>query len=280
MIPGRWKASLIALVVSAAVACSADITTGTAVPPQPTPTVLLKEINVGNLPSPFYQFSYDAAGRVVTASFAGLRFYEVSYDGNRIAQLANNGPGNHDRVVYLYDEAGRVASVGYVDSSGVTIGHVFFTYDRQQLASLVRDTRAAVGFVVDKEMSFTYDDNGNLLELDQHRPAISDGQEEVTQIFRFEDYDNRINADAFTLIHNDFFDHLVLLPGVQLQKGNARHLTIATRADDGPFLTLDVIYTYAYDGVGRPVAKSGDVTILNGPNAGERSQISSFFSYY
>ena len=280
MIAGPWKASLIVLLVSAAVACSADITTGTAVPPQPPPTVLLKAINVGNLPSPFYQFSYDAAGRVVSASFAGLRFYEVSYDGNRIAQLANNVPGNHDRVIYLYDGAGRVTSVRYVDSSGVTIGHVFFTYDRQQLASLVRDTRVAAGFVVDKEMSFDYDDNGNLRELDEHRPAISAGQQEVTQIFRFDDFDNRINVDAFTLIHDDFFDHLVLLPGAQLQKQNARHLTIATRADDGSFINLDVIYTYAYDGAGRPVAKYGDVTVLNGPNAGERSQINSFFSYY
>lgn len=280
MIDGSWKAPLIALVVSAAVACSADITTGTAVPPQPTPTVLLKEITVGNLPLAFYEFSYDAAGRVVTASFAGFRFYQVSYDGNRITQLANNVPGNHDRVIYLYDDAGRVASVRYVDSSGVTIGHVFFTYYRQQLASLVRDKGVAGGFVVDKEMLFIYDDNGNLLELDQHRPAISGGQQEVTQSFRFDDYDNRINTDGFTLIHNDFFDHLVLLPGVQLQKGNARHLTIATRADDGSFITLEVIYTYAYDGAGRPVAKFGDVTVLNGPNAGQRTQMSSFFSYY
>lgn len=280
MSAGLRKASLIALVVSAAVACSADLTTGTAVPPQPTPTVLLKEIDVGNLPSPFYQFSYDAAGRVISASFAGLRFYEVSYDGNRIAQVANYVPGNHDRVIYFYDGAGRVGSVRYVDSSGVTIGHVLFTYDRQQLASLVRDTRVAGGFVVDKEMFFAYDDNGNLAELDEHRPAISLGQQDVTQIFRFDDYDNRINVDGFTLIHDDFFDHLVLLPGVQLQRGNARHLRIATRVDDGPFLTVDVIYTYVYDGAGRPVAKSGDVLLLNGPNAGERTQISSFFSYY
>ena len=71
------------------------------------------------------------------------------------------------------------------------------------------------------------------------------------------------------------FYHLVLLPGVQLQKSNARR---QIRIGDGINFTVD--FSYVYDDRNRPLTKAGDVTILNGPNSGQRVQISSVFSYY
>jgi hypothetical protein len=90
----------------------------------------------------------------------------------------------------------------------------------------------------------------------------------------FERYDTGINVDGFSLIHNEFFDHLVLLPGVRLQVGNPAGVT---RSGDG--LNYHVEYIYEYDRDGRPLGKRGDVILLNGADAGRRFQTTATFKY-
>ena len=124
-------------------------------------------------------------------------------------------------------------------------------------------------------MSLSYYPNGNLLEITEYRPAIDGLQTEATTVDRFEQYDDKINVDGFSLIHDDFFDHLVLLPGVQLQTGNPAK---QTRTGDGTNFT--VTYSYLYDDKNRPLTKTGDLTLLNGADAGRRIQTSTVFSYY
>lgn len=81
--------------------------------------------------------------------------------------------------------------------------------------------------------------------------------------------------DAFGLIHDDFFDHLVLLPAVQLQKGNPAHVT---HAGDAHNYTVD--YNYTYDSRNRPLTRRGDLAFLIGPDAGQHFQLFATFSYY
>jgi hypothetical protein len=255
--------------------CGAD--SGATAPPPPPPPVLLKDVVIPHLPSPYYHFAYDAMGRVAAASFASdLRAYDVTYTGDRIREMRNNVVANGDRLVYVYDDAGRVGAIRYVDSNGVTFTLLIFSYDGPRLTGLERDRRVEGGFIIDKTMSFSYYPDGNLLELTEHRPAIDGRQDETTTVDRFERYDDKINVDGFSLIHDDFFDHLVLLPGVQLQKGNPGRLT-HTGNDQ---VNHQVDYTYTYDDRNRPLAKSGDLVFLNGPNAGQRFQTRSEFSYY
>ena len=83
--------------------------------PEPeTPTVLLKDIVIPNLPSPYYHFEYDAAGRASFVSFASeLTRYNVIYSGARITEMKNNILVNKDRLQYTYDNVGRVSNVTY-----------------------------------------------------------------------------------------------------------------------------------------------------------------------
>jgi hypothetical protein len=230
---------------------------------------------IPNLPSPYYHFEYDAQGVVSSVSFASaLTTYAVSYDAGRISELANNALGNHDRLVYVYD-AGRVAAIRETDANGVVFIALFFTYAGDKLIKLERDRRVTGGFIIDKTMSFSYYPDGNLLELTEHRPAIDGLQTETTVTDKFEQYDNGINVDAFSLIHNDFFDHLVLLPAVQLQKSNPRRVT---RTGDADNYTID--YNYFYDGVNRPREAIGDLAFTTGTKAGQHFQVASVFSYY
>jgi len=264
------------ILVAAALACNGESGTTAPTPPPPTPPVLLKEIVIPNLPSPFYHFDYDTEGRVSAASYASELFiYDVVYEGSRISEMRNNILVNHDRLQYVYDDAGRVSAVRYVDSNGAVFTVVFLSYEGRKLTGLERDRRVEGGFIIDKTMSFSYYPDGNLMDITEHRPTIEGFQPEATTVDHFEQYDDGINVDGFDLIHDDFFDHLVLLPGVQLQKGNPAR---ETRTGDG--INFSIAYSYDYDGKNRPVAKHGVVTLTNGTDAGKVIPISSTFSYY
>ena len=264
--------AIMMVAVAALSSCGSD--TSMTGPPPPT-SVLLKDIVVPNLPSPYYHFEYDAQGKASLVSFAsGSRTYEVSYAAGRISELRNNASSNHDRLVYVYDDAGRVAAIRETDESGVVFIALFFSYTGDRLTNLERDRRVTGGFIIDKTMQFSYDANGNLLELTEHRPAIDGVQTETTVTDRFEQYDGGINVDGFALIHDDFFDHLVLLPTV-LQKSNPRRVT---RTGDADNYTID--YTYTYDSRNRPLTASGDLGFTTGSKAGQHFQVGSVFSYY
>jgi hypothetical protein len=275
----RWTQGLAAAVLATVVACGGDsaVTDPGSAPPPPA-KVLLKDVQVDRLPSPYYHFDYDAAGTITGVSFAsGLTSYGVSYLGSRIKELQNNSLGNRDRLVYAYDSDGRVVGVRYVNSSGATFTIVIFTYDGDKLTEVERSRAVPGGFIIDKTMTLSYWPDGNLRELAEHRPAIDGVQGESNGVVAFEQYDTGLNVDGFGLIHDDFFDHFVLLPGVQLQKNNPGR---ETRTGDG--LTYVVDYTYAYDGAGRPVTKTGDLLITggSGEDVGRRIQIGSSFTYY
>src|SRR6266516_4071212 len=253
--------------------CSGDVRITA---PPPPATVLLKDIVIPSLPSPYYHFEYDARAQVSTVSLAsGFTMYDVIYAGERISEMRNNIIVNHDRLVYVYDDAGRVAAIRETDENGVVFTALFFRYAGEKLIELERDRRVIGGFIIDKTMSFSYYPDGNLFELTERRPAIDGVQNETTVRDRFEQYDNGINVDAFGLIHDDFFDHFVLLPAVQLQKANPRRVTRTGDADN-----YAVDYTYSYDAQKRPLTTSGDLIFVTGPSAGRHFQLLSLFSYY
>jgi len=266
------------LVLLGLAACSgyeAPTDPGVTTPP-PAP-VLLKEVLIDRLPSPFYHFDYDPTGRISGLSYAsGLDNYLVRYLGERIRQIDNTGPSSLARIAYAYDPDGHVGGVRYVDAAGMNIGFVIFTYENGQLTGVERSRRLGEVMVIDKTTTLAYYPDGNLETITEHRPAVAGFQNEVTNVIRYEQYDGGTNVDGFSLIHDDFFDHLVLLPGVVLQKNNPR---LETRTGDG--LTYTVSYTYDYGPDGKhPLAKRGDLLITGGGTVGQRIQIGSTFTYY
>lgn len=267
-------------IVAAGLGCSGESGSAGPTPPQPplppATKVLLKDIEVPSLPSPYYHFEYDTAGRVSAASFAsGFTMYSVSYDGGRISALTNNTAGNGDKLTYTYDDAGRVALVKYTKPGGAISTVVELSYDGQRLTGIRRSRQESAGYIVDKTMSFTYYTDGNVFEVTEHHPGLDGFGDASTVVDRYEQYDDQINVDAFSLLHTEFFDHLVLLPGVQLQKGNPARVI---HTGDG--INYDVTYTYVYDQSHRPLSKTGALTYTNGADAGKQFQTLSVFSYY
>jgi hypothetical protein len=243
--------------------------------PLPVQAVLLKDIEIPHLPSPYYHFEYDLEGKVSFVSFASdFARYNIIYNGGRISEMRNNILVNKDTLRYTYDNAGRVDAVKYINGAGTVYTVLFLTYDGQKLIEIERDRKSGTGFIIDKILTMSYHPDGNLKELTYHYLPFN-GQPEQIYSDRFEQYDNKINVDAFGLVHNEFFDHLVLLPGVQLQKNNPGK---ETRTGDANNYSVDYIYTYNDRGL--PLTKTGNFIYLTGADAGQRFQTNSLFSYY
>lgn len=246
-------------------------------PPPPSPSfndVHLTDMEVSFLPSPYYRFEYDSSGKVTFASFASdLRTYEFQYVGNRITAMVSTHFAR-EQLSYFYDEeTGKVTNVTYTDPLGVVYVRIRLTYVGDRLVTLERERRVGQDFLSDKVLSFAYDARGNLAELTDERLAFP-GQTEATFVDVFEQYDDGINVDGFSLIHNEFFDHLVLLPGVRLQVGNPAGVT---RSGSGDNYHID--YTYTYDSSKRPITKHGEGTLFRGTGAAERFETNARFSY-
>lgn len=261
-------------------ACRKDHTPPPAVPSTPPPArkVLLKDIVIPNLPSPYYHFEYNTdslAGKVDFAS--GYSMYDVIYKGTAIAEMRNNIIVNHDTLRYLYDNAGKVFMIIFINQSNVVYRHVSFMYDGNLVKKIDFDHKEGnVGFLIDRNLTFTYYADGNVRMITDHQPA-HEGSPETTGIRQFEQYDNGVNVDDFSLIHQTYQDHLFLFQGFRLQKNNPRKEIFSA----GPgYLAYTEDYTYTYNSDGTPAVKSGSLLFTAGSDSGKRFQTTTNYTYY
>lgn len=249
-------------------------------PPAATPAkkVLLKDIVIPHLPSPYYHFEYNSDSLPSKVDFAsGFSTYDVLYKGNAIAEMRNNIIVNHDTLRYLYDNAGKVFMILFIDQSNVAYRHVNFTYSGNQVAKIAWDHKVGdVGFLIDRNVSFIYYADGNVKTITDQRPAHEGSPETiVTQLF--EQYDNKVNVDDFSLVHDTYHDHLFLLQGFRLQKNNPGKETLSAGPGN---LAYTETYTYTYNSDGTPAVKTGDLLFTAGSDAGKKFQTSTTYTYY
>ena len=244
----RYKCLLISVIALVFFSCKKEKTTmipevpGQEVPPVISP-VLLKDITIPHLPSPYYHFEYNLDGKPGFLSYAsGLSMYNFLYNGNRLLEMKNNILVNKDRLQYSYDNDGRISTVLYADSTGAVYKRIFFTYEAQKLIKMEREGKSGPGFIIEKIVTFTYYADGNLKELTERRPFLIPGQSSANFVEQFENYDDAINVENFSLLHNEFFDHVLFLPGVQFQKNNPLNFT-----HTGDDVNYQVDYRYVYN---------------------------------
>ena len=149
------------------------------------------------------------------------------------------------------------------------------TYVGEKLASLERQRLLSGTFVVNKTMAVFLLPRRQPGEAHRALPGDRGLQPEATTFDRFEQYDGKINVDGFGLLHDEFFDHLVLLPGVQLQKGTrrgspTRETATTTRSTTSTATTAWTVLS--------PLRET--FVYLTGPDAGKHFQTRSVFTYY
>lgn len=246
-------------------------------PPPPTVTTKLKlrDINVRYLPSPYYHFEYNDTGSITRADFSnGTRMYDVKYAGRDIMTLENADPNNRVSLEYVYIN-GDLVGVKINDRNGVTIRHCILSFSAShQLQQVDWDVRENdVGFALEQTITFSYYADGNLMDMVTHDYPMG-SIPEATYTDRFENYDDHVNVDGFSLLHKSPHE-LILLPGIKLQLNNPRR-----NIHTGDGINYETEYTYTYDTKGRPVIKTGDLKFTNGTNSGEHFESQSTFSYY
>ncbi len=254
--------------------------------PQPviaadTAILKLKDLTEKDLPSPYYHFDYNDSGYVTKASFAsGLSFYDLTYSNKKLTEMDMNKDipfdTRKDKLKYQYDDKGNLTGISVFDKDGVLYRKCLLTFSAsRQLQQLRWDVKVNSGFSTELTIAFTYYTDGNL-EMISYSSSPIDSQPLAFYEDKFEDYDNKPNADGFSLIHaNPYYLDFVLLPSVHLQLHNSRRVT---RTGDGANYIIN--YTYTYDAKGRPIEKKGDFVYTNGTSAGTHTDLLTTFSYY
>ena len=262
------------------ISCRKDHPNNPHVPPpaEPVRKILLKDITIPHIPSPYYHFEYNKDSTVSKADFAsGFTIYDVIYSGNKIAEMRNNIFVNHDTLRYLYDNAGKVAMIKFISQENVVYRHVTFAYNGNQVKQIEWDHKEGdAGFLIDRTLTFTYHPDGNVKTITEHRPAHP-GSPELTSVRQFEQYDNKINVEDFSIIHDGIHDHLFLLQGFRLQKNNPGKETFSAGAGLTAY-TID--YTYTYNSDNTPSSKTGSLLYTDGSDAGKRFQTNAAYTYY
>lgn len=256
--------------------CKKEPTPGPFQPPViPVKHALLKDITIPNLPSPYYHFEYSADSLFTKAEFSsGFTSYNVLYSAKRINEMRNNSFVNHDTLRYVYDNAGKLALIKFINGANVVYRHVSFLYDNNHLKEIEWDHKEGdVGFLIDRTLTFTYYPDGNVKTITEYRPAFANVPEHRS-VKTFEQYDDKVNVDDFTLIHDGIHDHLFL--GVRLQNGNPKKERLTVNGVD--LYTIDYVYTYNNDNT--PSTKKGDLLFLSGQQSGQRFQTNAVYSYY
>jgi hypothetical protein len=274
----RYKFILTALSFVLLLSCKKEHRPDPVSPPViPAKRVLLKDITIPNLPSPYYHFEYNSDSLITKVDFAsGFSTYDVLYNGNKISEMRNNILVNHDTLRYVYDNAGKLVMIKFINAANVVYRPVFFSYNGDQIKEIEWNRKEGdVGFLIDRTLSFTFYADGNVKTITEHRPAMT-GVAEYTSVQTFEQYDDKINVDDFSLIHDGFHDHLFLLQGFRLQKNNPGKEMLSVNGID----LYTINYTYSYNSDNTPSHKAGDFLYLSGQYAGQRFQTNSFYSYY
>jgi hypothetical protein len=244
-------------------------------PPPPPPsfddraTVFLKDVVESGLPSPYFHFSYNDSGYVTNISFAdGFFDYDVNYNNRRVAFMLNKK--NNARLDYFYTN-GRVSSIDQV-LNGEKLWSYKMTYAQNRLAQ-VRWLRFPIAgdSVVERKIELFYGTDGNLSEYKDYRPDNGNGLK-LSRTFQFSQYDGATNVDDFYVFKN-FFEDVIFLPGVKLQKNNPRLVRILGEQND-----FEITYTYNYRD-NKPILKNGIFKQTRGGGSGETSLVTSY-TYY
>ncbi|HEX6191205.1 MAG TPA: hypothetical protein VFZ42_02525 [Chitinophagaceae bacterium] len=245
-------------------------------PPADTQKILLRDMVIRSLPSPYYHFEYNDSNYITHVDFSsGTRLYDFSYNGRLVKEIKNNHFVNKDRIEYTYSND-QVSYIKIIDENGTVYKRAFLQYSTTgKLTSVEWELRlSSVGYAAYRMLTFTYFPDGNLQEMVNRTYSIPGIQDFSLRSDKFSNYDNKVNADGFIWLHQTD-EHLIFLPRIKLQLNNPGK---NIRSGDG--INYEIQYAYTYDSGGRPLTKTGDVLFTSGPNQGQHFESLYTFSYY
>src|SRR5678810_1093121 len=116
---------------------------------------------------------------------AGLKTYNVDYNGSNIVSMENTSdPNNKVRLEYQYSN-GELLAIKVKDKNGFTLRHCIFSFSpSHQLLQMDWDTADGnVGFYLQQTLTFTYYPDWNLLQMVVHTGDIVNFDIEYTYTY-------------------------------------------------------------------------------------------------
>ncbi len=111
--------------------------------------------------------SYAAGDEIYSSYYSRSRFYNT--EGNIISDSISTGDGWHSVTSYRYDSFGRLSEItrDYGDDDNY-VNSISYTYlgVGTRTSALVSSYVSSVNGVISESASYTYDDNGNIIEID------------------------------------------------------------------------------------------------------------------
>lgn len=267
---------LLVFILFAIFSCKKHNLQETTVNPPSFVALKLKDLNIGNLSSLNYHFDYTDAKHISSFNSPNGLTYDITYSGNNLTLMKNNTSGTRDSVKYNYTND-RLTSVDVITEVGLLYRRAFLTYySSGQLQYLEWEVKSVnQTFAKEQSFTFSYYPDGNVKEITHHYFALSPIPD-VTFTDKYENYDDKVNVDGFTLVHSSGGKPAILIPGITLQVNNVRRIV----RTGGAAVNYEVNYIYTYDSVGRPLVKTGDFVNTSGPDIGQHAEVKTMYSYY
>ena len=244
-------------------------------PPDDTKAVRLKDVQIDKLPSPYFLFTYNDSGYVTNLDFAkGFFTYQFQYENKRLVKMINTR--DNDYLLYQYTD-GRVTAIKHIDAvTEKPEWHYAFTYYANNQLKEIRwfaFEDNSKDSLLQRKVVLIYHADGNLAEFDEYLRNVN-GEVVWSGTVEFKSYDQGINVDDFYLF-KEFFDDVLFLPQVKLQKNNPKQIIMSGINND-----FKIDYTYQYNNKNQPLTKSFNMLQTRGSDAGAHFTGTERFSYY
>jgi hypothetical protein len=237
--------------------------------------ILVKEVEVSALPSPFFHFEYDAQNFVTAIHFANdIKTYHPIYQNKRVIRVnkINTSGFNDGYMLYTYNNQNVIAIDEYNKHSQKFLKHELSYNNARQLTQIIWKNYTSTSENLYKKIDFDYWEDGNLKNASTY---LNNGTElEFMYKDSYSQYDNKECVDDFYL-YKQFMESVIFLPQVKLQKNNAHRLETTT-----PAYTNRVDWQFDFSG-NLPIKKTGSMYQIAGPNVGNTpATFYTTFSYY
>lgn len=231
--------------------------------------VLLKDIVEVSLPSPYFHFSYNDSGYVKEIGFAdGFFYYDVFYESKRVSLLQNRIDNSRLDYSYVNGKVARIAK-----SNGGKISWTYpLSYQNNQLKEVNWYRHEAGDSVLERKVVLFYGTDENLSSYEDYWRNGS-GELKRSRTFVYSNYDKGTNVDDFCLFKN-FFEDVLFLPGVKLQKNNPGLVHILGDQND-----YEISYSYTYKN-DLPIEKTGRMKQTRGESGNKEVKLTTLYSYY
>jgi hypothetical protein len=261
-------------------ACKKDHPTVNTPVPVPLPVddtarVMLKDIVTTSLPSPYYHFEYSGKYTSTIGFADNMQRYNLQYENKRLIKMINTR--NDDQVLYSYTD-GKVSMITEISgASGKKTWKYYFKYNnlgQLEKLSWMQFASNGVDSMLYRKALLLYHSDGNLASIDNYRLNAAGDEVIWSSTIEYSNYDSAVNVDDFSLF-KDFFETLLYLPAVKLQKNNPRMEIITGTQND-----YKITHSYQYNNKLLPVTNTATLTQTRGTGTGQPLTVTTSYSYY